>query len=387
MRSTNFHWGFLGLLLISSTGLADEIELPRVMAWSAYNLGTTGYNQAVGIAKMLKDRHRVTLRVIPGKNDVSRLLPLRVDRVQFSANGVSTYFAQEGAFQFASERWGPLPIRLVMMSMGDSNQAVAVAANSDIYVTADLRGRRVPYVRGSPALNVSTEAMLACGGLTWSDVQQVEFPGYSAMWNGIVEGHIDVAYATTVSGPTRKLEASPKGIRWLPVPHEDTACWSRLLGIAPYFSPHTATRGAGISEANPHEGATYPYPLLMTLSERDADLVYNLTKALHLGYPDYASADPGSIGWHIERQNFSWVVPFHEGAIRYFREIGRWGPAEDSHNEKLLARQAVLKDAWEELLTLTNGDMPVFSASERPALWMHLRALRLRAHQFDPVWE
>ena len=70
-------------------------ELPRSMAWSAYNLGTTGYNQAVGIAKMMKDRHRVTLRIIPGKNDVSRLLPLRVNRVQFSANGVATYFAQE----------------------------------------------------------------------------------------------------------------------------------------------------------------------------------------------------------------------------------------------------------------------------------------------------
>ena len=41
-------------------------ELPRSMAWSAYNLGTTGYNQAVGIAKMMKDRHRVTLRIIPG---------------------------------------------------------------------------------------------------------------------------------------------------------------------------------------------------------------------------------------------------------------------------------------------------------------------------------
>ena len=168
------------------------------MAWSAYNLGTTGYNQAVGIAKMLKDRHRITLRVVPGKNDVSRLLPLRVDRVQFSANGVSTYFAQEGTFQFASERWGPMPVQLVMMSLGLSNQAVAVPADSDIYVAADLNGRRVPYVRGSPAVNVSTEAMLACGGLTWDDVERIEFPGYSAMWNGIVEGHVDVAYATTV---------------------------------------------------------------------------------------------------------------------------------------------------------------------------------------------
>lgn len=374
-------------LSLSIACVADEINLPRVMAWSAYNLGTTGYNQAVGIAKMLKDRHRVTLRVIPGKNDVSRLLPLRVDRVQFSANGVSTYFAQEGTFQFASEHWGPLPIRLVMMSVGLSNQAVAVPADSDIHVTADLRGRRVAYVRGSPAVNVSTEAMLACGGLVWDEVQKVEFPGYAAMWNGIVEGHVDLAYATTVSGPSRKLEASPQGIRWLPVPHDDDVCWERLLSVAPYFSPNIAIRGAGISETAPHEGATYPYPLLMTLDERDEEIVYNLAKALHLGYDDYSKTDPGSIGWHIDRQDFTWVVPFHRGAIRYYREIGRWGVAEEAHNNRLLARQQVLIDTWSEVVELTSGESAVFTPEELPRLWLSLRALRLRQHDFDPIWE
>ena len=59
-------------LLFALGCLAQEpSKLPKTMAWSAYNLGTTGYNQAVAIAKMLKDRHGVTLRVIPAKNDVS----------------------------------------------------------------------------------------------------------------------------------------------------------------------------------------------------------------------------------------------------------------------------------------------------------------------------
>ena len=378
---------FVLLILISVSALAETITLPKVMAWSAYNLGTTGYNQAVGISKMLKDRHRVTLRVIPGKNDVSRLLPLRVDRVQFSANGVSTYFAQEGTFQFAAPRWGPLPVRLVMMSYGLSNQAVAVSANSTIYSANDLKNKRIAYVRGSPAVNISIEAMLACGGLSWSDVNRIDFPGYGAMWNGIVEGHVDLAYAATVSGPSRKLEASPQGIRWLPVPHDDSGCWQRLLAVAPYFRPHLATRGAAISESNPHEGATYPYPLLMTLAERDEDLVYNLTKAMHLGYEDYASADPGSIGWHIDRQDFNWVVPFHNGAIRYFREIERWTSENEAHNQQLISRQTILKSTWQEVMQLTSPVTGVFSAEELPDLWQRLRALRLRQAGFDPVWE
>ena len=297
-------------------------ELPRSMAWSAYNLGTTGYNQAVGIAKMMKDRHRVTLRIIPGKNDVSRLLPLRVNRVQFSANGVATYFAQEGVFQFASKRWGPMPVRVVMMSVGLSNQAIAVADDGPVQTINDLKGRRVPWVFGAPALNISTEAIMACGGLTWADVERVEFPGYSAMWNAMIDGQIDTAYATTVSGPTRRLEASPQGIRWLTMPHEDKPCWERAHAVAPYLEPHIATRGAAITELAPHEGGTYPYPVLTTLKDQNSALVYAITAAIHQGYDDYKEADPGSVGWALDRQRFQWVVPFHPGAIEYFKAVG-----------------------------------------------------------------
>ncbi len=369
------------MLALSSLSLAaDEIALPRAMAWSAYNLGTTGYNQAVGIAKMLKDRHRVTLRVIPGKNDISRMLPLRVGRAQFSANGVATYFAQEGMFQFANPKWGPMPIRLTLMSVGLSNQAVAVPADSGITDTAGLRGKRIPFVRGAPALNVSTEAMLACGGLGWDDVERLEFPGYVAMWNAIVDGHIDLAYANTVSGPARKLEASPAGIRWLPIPHDDAGCWQRMLAVAPYFSPNIATRGAAISDEQPHEGATYPYPLLMTFADQDTALVYNLARAIIEGYDDFKNADPGAIGWALERQSFDWVVPFHEGSVRYFRELGLWTDAADAHNTRLIERQQVLASAWQEMMALDLED------DEFNLFWRRMRAVRLTEAGFEAVW-
>jgi hypothetical protein len=124
MSSRVFYRLFSAVLFFCVSALvhADNAELqsdfqpqfPRTMSWSAYNLGTTGYNQAVGIGKVLKDHYNVNLRVLPGKNDVSRLLPLQRGRVQFSANGVATYFAQEGVFQFAGKTWGPLPLRLVI---------------------------------------------------------------------------------------------------------------------------------------------------------------------------------------------------------------------------------------------------------------------------------
>lgn len=369
----------LGFFMQAQSAEPDfQPEFPRTMSWSAYNLGTTGYNQAVGIGKALKDNYNVNLRVLPGKNDVSRLLPLQRGRVQFSANGVATYFGQEGVFQFAGKTWGPMPLRLVMASHGDSNQALGVANDLGIKTYADLRGKRVPFVRGAPALNVTTEAFLACGGLTWDDVERVDFPGYNAMWTGIVNGQVDAAYATTVSGPTRKLEASPRGIFWPPAPHDDAGCWQRMDGIVPFMQKHIATRGAAISEANPHEGATYPYPMLITLADQDEQLVHDLAKAIHLHYEEYKNADPGSIGWAMGRQNFQWVVPFHQGAVRYFKAIGVWSDADDAHNTRLIQRQTVLATAWQAHQAENPDD---FSAA-----WMVRRAAALDAAGFDPIW-
>ena len=373
----------LPILMLGLTGFAqaEQVQLPRVMAWTAYNLGTTGYNQAVAIGKVLKDQHGVTLRVIPGKNDISRLLPLKSGRVQFSANGVATYLAQEGVFQFADANWGPQPVRVLMMSNGLSNQSVAVSADSGITQWSQLKGKRIPWVRGAPALNLSMEALLACGDVGWDDVIRVDYPGYSAMWNGIVDGQIDAAYATTVSGPTRKLEASPQGIFWPKVPHDDGACWQRLLAKAPYFSKHVATRGTGITVASPHEGATYPYPILISMADQDEALAFNLVKAIDQGYPEFKDADPGAIGWALASQRFDWVVPWHAGAVQYYQSVGVWTEAMNAHNERLIQRQEVLQQAWQEALSLGTDDEEKFEQG-----WLTLRTQRLLAAGFDPVW-
>src|SRR3546814_12498227 len=73
--------------LTAGPALAADIELPSTIAWTAYDVGSTGYNQAVGIGSVIKNKNGSNLRVLPGKKDVSRLAPLREGKVQFSAPG------------------------------------------------------------------------------------------------------------------------------------------------------------------------------------------------------------------------------------------------------------------------------------------------------------
>jgi len=43
-------------------------------------------------------------------------------------------------------------------------------------------------------------------------------------------------------------------------------------------------------------------------------------------------------------------IPYHDGAIRYFREIGVWTPAAEAKQQENIYRQEVLMQAWESFL-------------------------------------
>ncbi len=376
--------GFAAVLVLTGAAAAQvfaaEVKLPATLAWSAYNTGTTGYNQSVAIGKALKDNYGVSLRVVPGKNDISRLTPLRRGKVQFVANGGATYFASEGISLFAAREWGPMKLRLLMSATSDANLQVGTAKDANVKTYADLKGKRVSYVIGSDALNIGMEAILAFGGLTWDDVTKVEFPGYGASWKGMVNGQTDAAFASTVSGPTRKMEASPRGIFWPQLPHGDKAGWDRLKKVAPYFLKHTATIGSGgISKDNPLEGAGYPYPILITMANQEDALVYSLTKAIHTAYPDFKDAMPALSGWALERQAFTWAVPHHEAAVKYWKETGAWTDAMQQHNDGLIKRQDVLAAAWGTMKAMNIADDDAYKKE-----WLKVRAAALKGAGMNP---
>lgn len=384
MAVKKFGWAVLAMAGVAAASVAHsaEVKLPKTLAWSAYNVGTTGYNQSVGIGKALKEAYGVSLKVVPGKNDISRMTPLRRGKVQFTANGGGTFFSFEGVFNFAAPDWGPQDVRLLASATSKANLQVATAKDAGIKNYSDLRGKRVAWVRGSPALVVGTEAMLAFGGLTWDDVVKVEFPGYGASWSGMVNGKVDAAFASTVSGPTKKLEASPRGIHWPSTPHNDAAGWKRMQAVAPYFIPHVATIGTGISADNPNEGAAYPYPILITYKGKTSDeLVYSMTKAIHVQFDNYKKVEPAAAGWSEKNQTFTWAVPYHDAAIKYWQEAGLWTGAMQAHNDKLVARAGVLAAAWKKMKGMAVAE------DKFQAEWMKVRAAALTAAGHNPIWK
>lgn len=362
-----------GIALFAAAGAFAQPKLPETLAWTAYDVGSGGYNQSVAIGNALKQKMGVNLRVLPGKNDVSRTLPLKEGKVHFSANGVGgTYLAQEGVFEFGARDWGPQPVRALLLNNSDALLTIVTARDAGIKTIADIKGKRVAWVVGAPSLNQNITALLAFANLTWNDVTKVEFGGFGAAMNGVINNQVDAAFSSSISGNAYQIAASPRGLQYPTFSHADKAGWARVKKVAPFFVPFMGTEGAEMSKDKPVEAATYPYPVLMTYAAQNADLVYAMTKAMVELFPDYKDGAPGNNGWDIKRQIYDWAVPFHDGAIRYLKEVKVWKPEYQAHNDKLIARQKVLAEAWAAQLKDGPADAPAFAKA-----WMKTRAAAL----------
>jgi TRAP transporter TAXI family solute receptor len=360
-------------LLTLPAARAQDVKLPPTMTFTAYDTGTAGFNIAVAVGKMMKDKYGTDVRVLPAGNDVARLAPLRAGRAVSSAMGSGTYFAQEGVFEFGAKEWGPQPLQLVLSSVDCNAGSLGVARDTGVTEIKQLKGKRVGFVVGSPALNQNALAILAFGDLKQSDVKVVEFSSYGAMWKGLVNNDTDAAFATTITGPAKEAETSPRGIIWPPLPHNDKAGWARVQKVGSFFFPHIATCGAGISPEKPIELGNYPYPIFVVYGSQPADQVYAVTKAMITGYDAYKDNAPGAGGLAASRQTMKWVVPFHPGAVKALKEAGNWSDADQAHNDGLIKRQGVLAAAWADY----GKPNPPSDDAAHLAGWMTARAAAL----------
>jgi TRAP transporter TAXI family solute receptor len=374
----------LAAFLCNGPVWANNIKLPDTLTMTAYDTGTSGFNITVAVGKVLKEKYKSDLRVLPAGNDIARLTPVKIGRAQASAMGIGSYFASEGVYEFAVKEWGPQPIRLLLSSSSCNAITLNVAKDTGVKEIKDLKGKRIGIVVGSPALNQNAFAILAFANLTKDDVKLVEFSSFGAMWKGMINNEVDAAIASTITGQVRELETSPRGVVMPETPAADKAGWERLLKIGPYFVPHKATCGAGgLSKSNPRELPNYPYPIFMAYADQKADLTYSITKSMIVDYADYKDAAPGADGLDVKRQLLTWVLPYHEGAVKALKEAGVWTDAAQKHNDMLIKRQDTLGKAWAEF----NKANPPADKDAFAKAWMAARKTALEKAGMPVVFE
>jgi len=347
-------------MLLASPALAvdafaAEVNLPKHMTWTAYDTTSSGYAQSVGLGNMLKGKHGMEVRVIPGKNDVSRMIPLKAGQAEVCACGIASYFSREGVLMFAEESWGPQPIRNLFNNIGrNATISLALPADGSIKTLADLKGKRVTWVKGAPALNVNTAATLAYAGLTWDDVVKVEVPGWGQSMQAVLDGQADVAVGSTISSIYAQIAASPRGLFHPVFPHGDKEAWARVHAVAPYASKQIVSNAvngeSNMSGKLPYEGMSYPYPIFVAKPDLSDETAYGLTKAVMENYDVFKESGPGMDGYKLENQNLSWAYAYHPGAIAYYKEAGVWTADDQANTDEQLRREAILMKAWKDAI-------------------------------------
>ena len=246
---------------------------------TAYDTGTSGFNITVAVGKMMKDKYGSDVRVLPAGNDVARLQPLRVGRATLSAMGAGVYYAQEGVFEFATREWGPQAVQITLTSVDCNGLSLAIAGDIGAKTLADLKGKRIGFVVGSPALNQNALAMLAFANLTAKDVKIVEFSSYGAMWKGASTTTSMRCSVRRSPGPPRNCRlrrAASSGRRCRTATRPAGSACARSGRTSPSTTPPAAP--ASSPRTNRSQMGSYPYPIYTVYASQREDDVYMLAK-------------------------------------------------------------------------------------------------------------
>ncbi|MEQ9121571.1 MAG: TAXI family TRAP transporter solute-binding subunit [Alphaproteobacteria bacterium] len=339
-----------GVCAVAITGAAvaqDKPNLPRTSVWTAYDLGSSGYAEAAGIANAFQNKFGTRVRIIPSGTSIGRLLPLTTGKASYGFLANEIYFATEGTYDFAVPEWGPQDLRILTGRL--ATVGMATAGDVGVKELADLKGKRIGYVKGNPSVNVKGDAYLAFAGLTRDDVQVVWFGSYGAMKTAVIAGQLDAYSSVTTSANMREIEASPRGLVWPPFPPDNTDGWKAVTDVVSFAEPAKETQGAALSEENPAWLLGYRYPMITTYARVSEDEAYNMAKALEASFDAYASTTASSSNWDMKKSGRPpYDAPAHAGTVRFMKEKGYWQAEDQAWQDKRLARLEAVIAGWDE---------------------------------------
>lgn len=343
----NFLGGFVAVSALGVfTGCSGEVQvapgMPQDSVWSTYPVGTGTYNDVAAVANMLTSETGSQVRLMTSDTGVGRLAPLINGTAQYARAGDEYYYAFEGNNEFTSEIWGPQRIRTIWTPPG--NYGILVRRDSGIEKPEDLKGARFPNLVSSVSMNDKMLGMLKYAGLERSDVKMVTI-GYNEQADAIKSGKLDVMYQNVVGTTVEEL-ASEYPIRWLSFTSDDESKYASWDELMPMVRPGEFENGAGMGAGETAVNLQYSIPIT-TNYDHPADEVESLLGYIHDYFEVFEHSTPDAKNFALDKiMLLPLTVPFHEGAVNFLEQHGRWSPDLQRRNDALIAREDAMHEAW-----------------------------------------
>lgn len=332
---------FLGLVTILFWGhaaMAAE-KLPSTVSIGTHPVGSFFNSVGTAAAKAISDHTKI--RGIPKPMAGPTAWLPYMERGDIELGVLNVWDAEKGylgesVYEKLSGKKG-FSIRLLAVTVPNLGGLV-VAKDSGIFNYSDLKGKRVCGNFPTPSLQAQVEAYLANGNLEWKDIIPVPVNSVVEGVNMVTAGRADVSGTAAIGmGAIEELNAK-KGARFLGVDTSPQAL-ARTRKFHPGY-PYKVKPGPGNTGVE-KEQYVWAYDIYLIVGEQVPDnVVYLITKALWENHKDFDKVHQLLKDWVPDRfVSKDAAIPYHPGAIKFYREKGAWTKEMEAIQKKTLSNK------------------------------------------------
>ena len=206
-----------------------------------------------------------------------------------------------------------------LFPMYDSPFEVVVPKKSSIHSFPDLAGKRVAAGPPGSGATIVTKAFDALG------IQATfRYGAYETLSTQMQSDAVDALVSTIAAPAPILMELDRIGeIRFVPLNADEVA---KLCAAMPQFSPSVVPAGTYPSLTAAYSTVGW-FNFVVASKDLPDDLVYAITKAFYANHDRMVQAQASARESVVANLNRNTFIPYHPGALRYYREIGVEIPA------------------------------------------------------------
>lgn len=255
------------------------------------------------------------------------------------ANTEDDYLAARGLERYKDR--GKADIRLMFCGYA-VNFAVFVRDGIGINDYPDLKGRNCWFdLPPAPIIRGSAKAMLAAYGLTEQDIKLKTWSTWPDLVAAFAEGTADAGNAPIATGaaphPTLAEIFQTQKMKFLSL---SKAAQDHIVKNNTFFSPDALKAGMYRNQDKDVNSVSLPITWVCR-TDTPEEWVYTLVKGTWANLAELRAANPGAFQtWTLEGAARAFVLPYHPGAIRYYKEAKLWTAEMDKKQNEVLQELA-----------------------------------------------
>lgn len=312
----------------SKAGGGQKIDLNLITTPTGTGTYTIGVGQGMLLSKKLPN-YKVAVQPASGALALPRLLATGEGQI-ITIAAPTVYWAYRGEEDFSPTRISS--IRLLQAG-NDMYFAFITRPDTGIQGIEQLKGRRVTYEIPSARLitKLGQLHLQAFGLDPKKDVTTLKSEFTTTALQSLVDKRTDAIMGSL--GGSKMAEAESKvGLRVLSVP-EDKGSYIRE-NLPVFFAAKTP---AGLPGVTPNVPVVATAGITAVNSSLDDSVAYALIKTLLENHKELFPIHPDFHGWTPERAVKDLGIPYHPGAIKYYKEKGLWTNEMDQRQKQMLA--------------------------------------------------